>query len=173
MIICPYCDHENINGTDLCEGCGQPIGRLSLPTPATGVERSLLKDCVSMLSLYPPCTTPFDTPVKEVLQLLNQHTIGCVLVVKEGCLVGIFSERDVIKRLGAKVKELEDRPISEFMTPDPTTLTPKTKVAYAVRKMDLNNYRHIPIISDTDSQVLGIISVKEILRYLTEKMAAE
>ena len=44
MIICPYCDSENINGADACDHCGQTLSELHLPTPASKFERSLLRD---------------------------------------------------------------------------------------------------------------------------------
>ena len=57
-----------------------------------------------------------ETPVREVLQLLVEKSIGCVLVADQGRPVGIFSERDALVKLNCRATELGDRPISEFMT---------------------------------------------------------
>jgi CBS domain-containing protein len=107
----------------------------------------------------------------EALKLLADHRIGCVLVVDKGKLVGIFSERDALYRVGADVETLRQRPVSEFMTPNVQTLDVNAKVAYAVRLMDLGHYRHVPIVSE-DGSLAGIISVRDILGYLTDRMSA-
>ncbi len=172
MIICPYCDYENINGADACEHCGQTLNELHLPTPASHVERCLLRDRLRVVPPTSPVTTVApSTPIGEVLQLLANHKIGCVVVVDEQRIVGIFSERDVIIRLNTRTAELLDRPVSEFMTPEPQALDEDAKVAFALHRMSVGHYRHVPVV-DKQGRPTGIISVRDVLRYLTEKMAA-
>ena len=57
------------------------------------------------------------------------------------------------------------------MTSDPQTLEADSKVAFAVQRMDLGSYRHVPIVDDQGRPV-GIVSVRDILRYLADKMGA-
>jgi CBS domain-containing protein len=170
MAICPYCDSPNIEGEENCEQCGLPLSEMHLPMPASSIERRLLKDRVS--SLYPkaPSTVAPTATVRDVLAKLVDERIGCVLVVDNHQLVGIFSERDAVLKLNTRVAEYASRPISEFMTPNPQTLAPGAKIAFAVQRMDLGSYRHVPIVNEA-GQAAGIISVRDILRYLTERIA--
>ena len=92
------------------------------------------------------------------------------MIVDGGKLVGIFSERDALMKLNTETPKLRDRPISQFMTPDPVTLEANDKIAFAVHKMNVGGYRHVPILFD--GKLVGVISIRDILRYLTERIAA-
>lgn len=167
-MICPDCGHENIEGVDLCEACQQPLDHLSEPQAASDIEEKLrerpLRDLVKSRD-QPVCVTP-RTPVGEVLNLLVAHRIGCVLVVEGDKLTGIFSERDALLRLGADAASLADSPVAEFMTPNPEALEIDAKIVFALHKMDVGHYRHVPVLEK--GRVRGIISVRDILRYITQ-----
>ena len=169
MIVCPYCNYENIEGADECEQCQQSLTSLSDHAPKSDVERSLLNDPIAVLDPQKPLVVTPDARTGDVLQMLVEHSVGCVVVVSDGHPVGIFSERDALRRLNVDAAQLADHPISEFMTPDPETLSIDAKVAFAVCQMDLGGYRHLPIVGK-NRPVAGVISVRDILRYLTEKI---
>ncbi|GIW95777.1 MAG: hypothetical protein KatS3mg110_3818 [Pirellulaceae bacterium] len=171
MICCPFCGAENIPGDDLCEVCHEPLSTLHLPEPATEVERGLIKDRLESLNPRAPVVVEPEMPVLPVLRMMLDHKIGCVLVVKEARVVGIFTERDALLRLSDDPQEWKDRPVSEFMTPNPQTLDLKAKVAFAVQRMDQGGYRHVPVVDD-QQRPIGVISVRDILRYLTERLGA-
>jgi CBS domain-containing protein len=169
MTICPYCDYENIEGADICEECEQPLSHLHLPAPATAVERRLLKDRIRLLEPKTPIAVARETPVRDVLRMMVQRSIGCVVVVEDKKPVGIFTERDALFKLNTDAVALGGKPVAEFMTAAPETLDSAAKIAFAVHRMDLGGYRHIPIVSE-DGNLTGIISVRDILRYLTQSM---
>ena len=169
MVTCPSCNTENIDGDDHCEGCGQPLNHTHLQPPASAVERSLLQDRVGVLNPKSPITVPASTAVGDVLRLMVQNNIGCVLITHGNRPIGIFSERDALRKLNTQVAQLNSRPVSDFMTPDPQTLVDNAKVAHAVQRMDLGGYRHLPIVSQNDDLV-GIISARDILCYLANRM---
>jgi CBS domain-containing protein len=171
MIICPYCDQENLPGADVCEQCGNSLADLNLPVPATKLERSLLRDRVRTVTTMPPLTVFPETRIREVLQLMNERQVGCVMVVENRQLVGIFTERDALLKLGTEAATLGDRPVSQFMTPHPQTLRLDAKIAFAVQRMDLGGFRHVPVVSPSNEPV-GVISVRDILDYLSEKIGA-
>ena len=169
MIDCPFCGAENIPGIDDCEECGQPLSHEQNSVPENEIERSLIKDRVSALEPKQPCTVAPDATVGEVLHEMATNRIGCVMIVEDGKPVGIFSERDALMKLNTDAVSLSDRPISEYMTANPETLEDSAKIAFAVQRMDLGGYRHLPIVSK-DDQLQGIVSVRSILNYLTERM---
>ena len=169
MSVCPFCNAENIEGVDACDQCGASLSDMHLPEPATAVERSLLSDRISVLDPKRALTVDPATPVRDVIKTLVDNRIGCLVVEEDGHAVGIFSERDALLKLNTDAAELGDRPVSEFMTQNPQSLEGNAKIAFAVQRMDLGGYRHIPIV-DQENDLDGIISVRDILRYLTEKM---
>jgi CBS domain-containing protein len=163
MALCPQCGHDNIPGVDACAECHQP---LSVKKARSFVERSLLRDPIRALDPHlPVCVTPATT-VAQVLTLLVNRRIGCVLVAENGHLLGIFTERDAVRRLGAEFKLHREEPISKFMTARPESLEIDDKIAFAVHRMDLGGYRHVPILDE--GHISGVISVRDILRYIAE-----
>jgi len=166
MIECPYCGTDNIDGADACEQCHQPLDYLSKPRPATEIEERLLRDRIHMLPPAAPLIVESTATVAEVLDRLVSHSVGCAIVVEEGRLAGVFSERDVLLKLGTQTASLRDKPISDFMTVAPETLEEQDKIAFALHKMDVGGYRHLPIMKD--GAVSGIISIRDILRYITD-----
>ena len=92
----------------------------------------------------PVCFGP-DERLGNVLDTMASRRIGAVLIVENGKIAGIFAERDLlIRRLyeGGSV----DRPVREFMTPNPECLTPHDSIASALNRMVQGGYRHIPLI---------------------------
>lgn len=170
MITCPFCGAENLEGADVCDDCQHSLTDLSMPEPLTAVEQGLLNDRIEVLHPKPPLTVSLKTPIREVLEKMVAESIGCVIVVDGDQLRGIFTERDALLRLGADVAAYADRPIESVMTPDPVTLRSADKIAFALHKMHVGGYRHVPILDD--GKLAGIISIRDILLYLTERTAA-
>ena len=73
-------------------------------------------------------------------------------------------------KLNTDAPKFLERPISQFMTADPVTLETNDKIAFALHKMNVGGYRHIPILFD--GKLAGVISIRDILRYLAERIAA-
>jgi len=163
---CPDCGHANIDGADLCEGCLQPLAD---PDHHSEFESCLLEHRIGALSPRAPVLVDAATPLREVLQALAGAGTGCVLVTADGAPVGIFSERDALLRVGAEHRALAGRPVREFMTPGPQTLEIDDPIAYALHRMDAGGYRHVPVTAG--GRIAGVISIRDILRYLTENLA--
>jgi CBS domain-containing protein len=170
MIICPYCASENIEGEDECAQCGQPLADVHIPPPANEVERSLRRDRINVLSPKTPVTVSPTAPMREVLRLMVERKIGCVIVAEGRRAVGVFSERDALLRMNTSAAELSARPVSDFMTPNPQTLDVNARLAFAVQRMDMGGYRHLPIV-DGRGDLVGIISARDVLRHLMESLA--
>jgi CBS domain-containing protein len=171
MINCPFCGHEEIEGVDQCNECGHSLTDDSRPEPATEVERSIMSDTIADLAPHTPVVVDVSATVKEVLNTLVENSIGCVLVTKDDAIVGIFSEKDALRRLNVDAASHADEPISKFMTKSPETLKDNANIAFAVHRMDQGGFRHVPIMG-SKGVPKGIISVRDILRFLNEKLHA-
>lgn len=171
MILCPSCGVENIDGADSCEKCQTPLVFLSRPVPSSWIERSILKDRISSLTPRTPLVVDPTMPIGDVLRCLVDNRIGCVIVARDDKPVGIFSERDALMKLNTGCAELLAQPVSNFMTSSPECVRGDDRIALALHKMDLGGYRHIPVVDD-GGEITGIISVRDILRYISEDLIA-
>lgn len=165
---CPSCGHLNIDGEDLCQACRQPL--TTVPSPGvhkTFVEHRIETRPLLVVKPVPPLTVAPSETVRNVIALLAEKNIGCVLVVSGGEVVGIFSERDALTRIGTRMEECADQPIRLFMTPQPEQLTMQDTIAFALNRMALGDYRHIPI--QDNGRPVGIVSVRDMIRFITEQ----
>ncbi len=165
-MICPDCGYENIPGADHCDACGQPLAPLSTPDPGTDIERRLIEEPLKDVGVGDPLLVAPQTPVGEVLQKLVDAKVGCALVADGDVLLGIFTERDALRRLNTRANELSQEPVSKFMTEYPQVLDVSDNIVYAVHAMNQGGYRHIPLLSD--QKIDGIVSVRDILSYMTQ-----
>jgi CBS domain-containing protein len=173
MLLCPACGAENIEGSDECDQCLAPLTHLSLPQAVTALERGLLHDRIEILKPRPPLAVRPETPVGEVLKQMVADRMGCAVVVDDDRrLLGIFTERDALLRLNVDAAKFKDKPISSVMTKEPATLRERDKIAYALHRMHVGGFRHVPIL-DNDQRLVGVISVRGILAYLTERRLAK
>lgn len=169
MIVCPSCGAENTEGADSCDDCQASLTEVQARPASTSIESSLLEDPIERLQPKTPQTVGPDDKVGDVLKKLVDESIGCVMVVDNGRLVGIFSERDALIRINVDAQRMADRPIKSVMTANPTTLRSQDTIAFALHRMDLGGYRHIPILQD--GKLTGVISIRDILGYLTQQTA--
>jgi CBS domain-containing protein len=130
------------------------------------LARNLRIDSVSRLYPTAPLRIRPEEAVAEAVALMRQHRVGCVLVCRDVRLVGIFTERDLMRRVLAEGLPLTV-PVSAAMTPDPVVVSPKESVGAAVRRMEEGGYRHLPVV-DPAGRPLGVLSVKRIVHYLVE-----
>ncbi len=143
-----------------------PLQNYDGPDFADDFERSLCEDIAGDLALTPCHAVTADTPVREVLILMNTEQVGAVVVVgSDSHPVGIFSERDVLNRLAGLYAHLKNRPISEVMTPEPAVAYRTDPPSRVLNMMATGGYRHVPVV-DADEKLLGIIGARRITEYM-------
>lgn len=164
---CPFCNFENIDGVDQCGGCHAALTGLGDSEDPSSIEYDLLHQPVGTLMDQDFVTAGPDAPVREVISRLNQQKHHCAIVVEAGRIVGIFTERDVLNKLADRFEALADEPVRRYMTPDPAMLPANAPVAFCLNWMMVGGYRHIPI--ERDGELAGVVSVRDILAYLTQR----
>jgi CBS domain-containing protein len=107
-----------------------------------------------------------DATVVAAVNAMNERRIGCVLVQKDGKLVGIFTERDVLRRVVFRQSSSSWK-VDAVMTRNPDTLPPSASVAFALNKMSVDGYRHIPI-TDDHGKIVGVVSVRDIISFVVD-----
>lgn len=167
-MLCPDCAHDNIEGMDNCEACGQSL--VSFDTVGGEMERSISRHSVGVLCPPTPLTITATTSANSAIDAMSTNNVGCLLVTDEGGqLAGIFTERDVLNQLSSDTDRMCE-PVEAFMTRTPITASQDDSIAYALHAMDLGGYRHLPIVDDQDRPT-GVISVRDILRFLCVSFA--
>lgn len=130
------------------------------------IKYAVLETPVSELMVGDPLIVSADTSVMDAVDAMNEHHIGCVLVEQNGDLVGIFTERDVLRKVIFRDGNRSWK-VEAVMTRKPVTLPPTASVAFALNKMSVDGYRHLPIV-DRGGKTVGVLSVKDIVHFLVE-----
>jgi CBS domain-containing protein len=130
------------------------------------LARTLKVESVSRLPCTPALQISPEQTVAEAVRLMRQEQVGCILVCLGEQIVGILTERDLMRRVLAAGKPLT-LSVAECMTPNPVVVHRKEPIGAAVRRMEEGGYRHLPIVDEAGRPV-GVLSVKGIVHYLLE-----
>lgn len=114
----------------------------------------LLKDQV-LVSVQP------ETRVDVACRLFEVHNIGAMPVILGHRLVGILSERDVIRRCLAQAKTPSDLMVNDIMTPDPEVILVNESLSRAMQTMCEGGFRHLPVM-DRNGTTIGVVSMRDI-----------
>ena len=113
-------------------------------------------------------TITADQTVLEAAREMVAHNIGAIPVLRDGELVGIFSERDIMKRVVAEGRDPARTRVSEVMTANPLTVDVRESIEHCMVLMKEHGFRHLPICDG--KKLKAIVSLRDILlRDLTEK----
>jgi CBS domain-containing protein len=166
-MICPNCGHDNLPGGEECSSCGQDLTQLDRPVARDRVERSLMEDTVGSLCTTEPFVTLPTATLQEALQTMLTRSVGAVLVTNaDGLLLGILTERDLLTKVVGFHREYAHLLVQQFMTSEPEAVTFGDSLAFALHKMDIGGYRHLPVVRD--GRAVGVISVRDMLRHITK-----
>jgi len=124
--------------------------------------RETLKDALSNAGLI----LDEQTPLEEALRAMREHRQGCILATRDGKLTGILTERDVLMKVVGTNVDLARTPIRPYMTREPVCLPHDAVVAYALNKMCLEGFRHVPL-TDAEGRPVGVVSMRDIIEYLS------
>lgn len=129
------------------------------------LARNLKYETVARLNPTPAWSVQRGAAVADAVALMRDRRVGCVLICDGKRIAGIFTERDLVRRILAVGRPLTT-PIAECMTPEPVTVQPREPISTAIRRMQRGGYRHLPVV--VDGKPVGILSVKRIVTYLVE-----
>jgi CBS domain-containing protein len=110
-------------------------------------------------------------PVREAARVMAENNIGIVAVLEGDRLVGVFSERDVVRRVVHRGLDPARTPVGEVMTTDLVVADADEDYQLAMRKMDQANIRHLPVVSG--GRVRSMLSIRDLMRVDLEDKGAE
>jgi len=122
-------------------------------------------DC-PIRDMEPPAAVvvPESASIGTVIQVMLDRGLGAVLVQREGRTVGIFTERDVLRRV-VLTGISQETPLRDIMTSDPETLGIDDSVGFALNRMIIGGFRHIPVTDDS-GRAVGVLSQRDMVAFV-------
>jgi CBS domain-containing protein len=136
------------------------------------LESALAHTALSEVVSQPPLMVSAATTLANAIHLMQEERRACVLVMENDRLAGILTERDILMKVAGQPLDLVHTPVSASMTPDPFTLPDDANVAFALSKMVLEGFRHIPLVDD-DGRPTAVVSMRNLIEYLGEIYSRE
>lgn len=161
---CPYCGHGNLNGVDYCEECSNDLSIFDLPAPTGGLQSHLMEDTVRRIPFDRLVLVSGDDSVAHAVARMKTTQIGQAVVVEDGRLTGILTERDLLYKVAGQEVDLRRLPVNEVMTKNPEAVGEREAIRIVINKMAVGGYRHVPIVRD--GQPVGIVSAKAVANYV-------
>ena len=130
----------------------------------TELHRVLAEQTVAEIQSRPFVQISDSTPIRDAIQTMHGLSVSSLLVVRDAELVGIFTERDVLEKISEQFDRLASRPVSEFMTTDPTVVYETDPSAAAVAAIAIAGHRHVPMLK-IDGTLGGIVSPLRVIHF--------
>ena len=108
-----------------------------------------------------PLTAPGNTTIVAAARLMKKHGTGALMIVEDGHLAGIFTERDAVFRVLAESRDPRTTRVADIMTPKPKTIGPDKAVGHALLMMYDGGFHHVPVVER--GKPLGMISARDAL----------
>lgn len=163
---CPSCAYSNLAGSDECTQCGltlmqedtNPEFRL---TPS---QARMVTDAISRIPVRKAVVVHPTAPIRFVVSKMKEADQDCALMVDRGDVVGIFTERDALKKISDPDTDLDEMEIRNLMTSMPEVLFESDSIAIAINKMAMGSFRHVPVRRRDGT--FTVISIRDTLEYL-------
>lgn len=125
-----------------------------------------------LAELHPVVDVSPTTMVSEAMAKMAQKHVGCLLVTEGGKLAGLFSERDVLRKVATQNIDTKATPVSSLMTPNPETLPIESPLVFALQRMSVGGYRHVPLLNEKQEPV-SVVSMRDIVEHIVALYPAE
>jgi CBS domain-containing protein len=113
-------------------------------------------------------TTSKDTSIFEALKTMAEKKVGSLIVLEDGEMIGIFTERDHARKVGLMNCKPEDVLVQDAMTTDLITVKPDLTVRECMALMNDNRIRHLPVVEQ--GKLIGLISIGDVVKDLIEEL---
>lgn len=150
---------------DAPEEFEDPLSNYDSVQYESDLQRSLAEESIDTIEIQPYLQIHPSSTVRQAVEVLHRTRVSSLLVVEDGRLVGIFTERDVLEKVAESYSELSDVAISNVMTRNPTVVYVTDPVATAIAAIAIAGHRHVPVLSLGDA-VCGIVSPHRVFNFI-------
>ena len=130
------------------------------------IEEAICEASVTEIQHEPYTTISPDETVAAALGKLATDHIACLMVEERGELIGVFTNREVLNKVALEGPDVLDRPVTEVMTPEPTSVRDDDPIAAALCAMAVHGYRHVPVLG-SEGKIQGIVSPQRVTGFLS------
>jgi CBS domain-containing protein len=107
-------------------------------------------------------TTTSDKSLLDIAKLLQQHGIGCIVIVRGDKIAGIVSERDLLRAIGQAGPKVLEQPVSDFMTKTVIAARESDTVHHLMAEMTTRRFRHMPVVEK--DRLIGLVSIGDLVK---------
>jgi CBS domain-containing protein len=129
------------------------------------IRGAIFSETLGKVPRRPTLTVNVSDSIGAAIRTMNENHGGCALVLQGGKLAGIITERDILRKVAGTGLDLEHTPTGKIMTANPDTLPSSASIAYALQKMSVEGYRHIPLVDD-QGRPEGVVAVRDIVSWM-------
>ena len=116
-------------------------------------------------------TTTSDKSLLDIAKLLQQHGIGCIVIVSDDKIAGIVSERDLMRAIGQAGPKVLEQPVSDFMTKTVITAREADTVDQLMSEMTKRRFRHMPVVEK--DRLIGLVSIGDLVKIQISEIEME
>ena len=116
-------------------------------------------------------TTTSDKSLLDIAKLLQQHGIGCIVIVSDDKIAGIVSERDLLRAIGQAGPKVLEQPVSDFMTKTVITAREADTVDRLMAEMTKRRFRHMPVVEK--NRLIGLVSIGDLVKIQISEIELE
>jgi CBS domain-containing protein len=110
--------------------------------------------------------------VADAVGAVIENRVGAVLILEDQQLLGLFSERDTLTRVVAQGRVPSETPIVDVMTPDPECLSFDHELVFALNKMTVGGFRHVPILNK-EGVPIAVVSMRDVVEHIVSFFASD
>jgi len=133
-----------------------------------GVEMNTVAQLLELKGNQIFCVAPNDS-VLQAIEIMATRHVGALLVMEQGALIGIISERDYARKVILKKRSSHDTPVGDIMTAPAISVTPQDTVHRCMQIMTDGRFRHLPVVEA--GQVLGMLSIGDLVKAVIEEQS--
>jgi CBS domain-containing protein len=116
-------------------------------------------------------TIRLETTVQEAAEILQQEHIGALMIMRDGALIGIMSERDIVRAIPKYGADFLSLTVEQLMTRSVVTCGPDARVHQIMQKMTEGHFRHMPVLED--GKLIGMISIGDVVKTRLDELETE
>jgi CBS domain-containing protein len=116
-------------------------------------------------------TTTSDNSLLDIAKLLQQHGIGCIVIMSDDKIAGIVSERDLLRAIGQAGPKVLEQPVSDFMTKTVITAREADRVDHLMAEMTTRRFRHMPVVEK--NRLIGLVSIGDLVKIQISEIEME
>lgn len=135
------------------------------------MHSNTIKDVLKTQGGRPIISAAPDAMVFDAVRLMVENNIGSLLIIEDGNICGIMSERDYLRLVTTEGRTAHDTPVHELMTRQVVYVTPETKLPEVMAIMTEKRIRHVPVM--VDDKLMGIVSIGDVVKQIGQNQTAQ